>query len=91
MNNYYLLSKINNKKEKERNITVNNYEVYQTLKNSFNNNYNYGHHYNNTNCLKKLFESNNTNFFTNNNIQSNRKKFSFLVGSKNRNKIFDFK
>ena len=91
LNNYYLLSKINNKKEKERNITVNNYEVYQTLKNSFNNNYNYGHHYNNTNCLKKLFESNNTNFFTNNNIQSNRKKFSFLVGSKNRNKIFDFK
>ena len=50
LNNYNLLSKLNNnKKDKERNITVNNYEVHQTLKNSFNNNYNYGHNYNTSN------------------------------------------
>ena len=100
LNNYNLLSKLNNnKKDKERNITVNNYEVHQTLKNSFNNNYNYGHNYNTSNYLNKLFEFNNSNIYgyntnTNNSIQSNRKKFSFLGGLNIRNKNikkFDFK
>ena len=100
LNNYNFLSKLNNnKKDKERNITVNNYEVHQTLKNSFNNNYNYGHNYNTSNYLNKLFEINNSNFYgyntnTNNSIQSNRKKFSFLGGLNIRNKNikkFDFK
>ena len=99
-NNYYLLSKINNKKDKERNITVNNYEVHQTLKNSFNNNYNYGYNNNSSNYLNKLFEFNNPNSFgyntnTNKNVKTNRKKFSFLgglnIGTKNNNKKFDFK
>ena len=98
-NNYYLLSKINNKKDKERNITVNNYEVHQLLKNSFNNNYNYGHNYNNPIYSNKFFEFNtnyngyNTN--TNNNIQMNRKKITFLDGlsngGNNNNKKFQFK
>ena len=104
LNNYYLLSKLNNnKKDKERNITVNNYEVHQTLKNSYNNNYNYGHNFNNSNYLNKLFEINNTNYYgsnsnTHNNSNSNltnRNKFSFLSGlytaNKNSNKKFDFK
>ena len=103
LNNYCLLSKFNSnnnfKKEKERNITVNNYEVHQTLKNSFNNNYNYGHNYNNSNYLNKLFELNNStlsgyNTNPNNNIKTNRKKFSFLndfnTNFKN-NKNFNFK
>ena len=92
LNNYNLLSKINNKKDKERNITVNNYEVHQTLKNSFNNNYNYGQNYSNTNYLNKLFEFNNTNFYTNKDNYSNRKKISFLEGAiKNDIKKFEFK
>ena len=99
LNNYYLLSKLNtNKRDKERNITVNNYEVHQTLKNSYNNNYNYGHNFNNSNFLNKLFEFNNSNFYGNNtntnNINTNRRKFSFIsginLGSKNNNK-FEFK
>ena len=90
LNNYNLLSKINNKKDKERNITVNNYEVHQTLKNSFNNNYNYGQNYSNTNYLNKLFEFNNRNFYTNK--YSNRKKISFLEGAiKSDIKKFEFK
>ena len=90
LNNYNLLSKINNKKDKERNITVNNYEVHQTLKNSFNNNYNYGQNYSNTNYLNKLFEFNNSNFYTNK--YSNRKKISFLEGAiKSDIKKFEFK
>jgi len=103
LNNYCLLSKFNGnnnfKKEKERNITVNNYEVHQTLKNSFNNNYNYGHNYNNSSFLNKLFELNNSNLYGknmnyNNNIKTNRKKFSFLndfnTSFKN-NKNYNFK
>ena len=104
LNNYCLLSKFNGnnnskkEKEKERNITVNNYEVHQTLKNSFNNNYNYGHNYNNSSFLNKLFELNNSNLYGNNmnsnNIKTNRKKFSFLndfnTSFKN-NKNFNFK
>ena len=87
LNNYCLLSKFNSnnnfKKEKERNITVNNYEVHQTLKNSFNNNYNYGHNYSNAGYLNKLFELNNSNLNgyntnPNNNIKTNRKKLGFL-------------
>jgi len=87
LNNYCLLSKFNGnnnfKREKERNITVNNYEVHQTLKNSFNNNYNYDHNYNNSSYLNKLFELNNSNLYgyninSNNNIKTNRKKLSLL-------------
>ena len=103
LNNYCLLSNfngnINFKKEKERNITVNNYEVHQTLKNSFNNNYNYDHNYNNSSFLNKLFGLNNSylygnNINSNNNNKTNRKKFSFLndfnTSFKN-NKNFNFK
>ena len=87
LNNYCLLSKFNSnnnfKKEKERNITVNNYEVHQTLKNSFYNNYSYGHNYSNAGYLNKLFELNNSNLNgyntnPNNNIKTNRKKLGFL-------------
>ena len=102
LNNYYLLSKINgnnSKKDKERNITVNNYEVHQTLKNSFNNNYNYGHNYNNSSYLNKLFELNNNNsnyygYNTNkNNIRTNRRKFTFLndFDTSYKNNKFNFK
>ena len=78
---------------------MNNYEVHQTLKNSFNNNYNYERDYVSSNYLSKLFEFNNANSFgycsnTNKNNQTNRKKFSFLeelnAGTKNNNKKFDF-
>ena len=100
LNNYNYLSKLNyNKRDKERNITVNNYQVHQTLKNSYNNNYNYGNNFNNSNYLNKLFEFNNSNLFRNNtntnNIQTNRKKFLFLnglnTGNKNNNIKFVFK
>ena len=62
---------------------MNNYEVHQTLKNSFNNNYNYGHNYSNAGYLNKLFELNNSNLNgyntnPNNNIKTNRKKLGFL-------------
>ena len=82
LTNYYLFNKIG-KKEKERNsITVNNYEVHQTLKNSFNNNISYGNNYNNSNYINKIIDFNN---ILNNGYntgkqktKTNRNKFSFI-------------
>ena len=96
LNNYCLLSKYkNDKRDKERNnITVNNYEVHQTLKNSFNNNFNYGQNYNNSNYLNKIIDFNNLilNDYNANSIktQTNRNKFS-LINNKKYNKIIKFK
>ena len=93
LNNYYLLSKIGKKDKEKNNITVNNYEVHQTLKNSFNNNFNYGHNYNNSNYINKINDFNNFMFngynTTTNKTQTNRNKLNLL--NKKFNKIIKFK
>ena len=77
--NYFLSNKISRKEKEKNNITVNNYEVYQTLKNSFNNNFNYGHNYNNSNYLNKIIDFNNLLFNTNTNkTQTNRNKITSI-------------
>lgn len=86
LTNYYLLAKLGKKEKERNNITVNNYEVHQTLKNSFNNNINYGHNYNHTNYLNKIMEFNNlvlNGYSTSiNKTKSNRNKFSFINNKK---------
>ena len=93
LNNYYLWSKIGKKDKEKNNITVNNYEVHQTLKNSFNNNFNYGHNYNNSNYINKINDFNNFMFngynTTTNKTQTNRNKLNLL--NKKFNKIIKFK
>ena len=86
LTNYYLLNKMGKREKERNNITVNNYEVHQTLKNSFNNNFNYGHYYNNTNYLNKIIEFNNlvlNGYSTGiNKTKSNRNKFSLINNKK---------
>ena len=94
LTNYYLLNKIG-KKEKERNsITVNNYEFHQTLKNSFNNNFNYEQNYNHPNYLNKIIDFNkllNSGYSTaTSKTQTNRNKIT-LINNKKFNKIINFK
>ena len=94
LTNYYMISKKIGKRDREKNnITFNNYEVHQTLKNSFNNNYNYSHNYNNSNYLNKIIEFNNLvlngyNTSTNK-TQTNRNKFS-LFNNKKYNHMINF-
>ena len=82
LTNYYMMNKIGKRDKEKNNITVNNYEVHQTLKNSFNNNFNYGHNYSNSNYLNKIIEFNNivlNGYNTNTNkTQTNRNKFSLF-------------
>ena len=94
LTNYYMMSKIGKRDKEKNNITVNNYEVHQTLKNSFNNNFNYGHNYNNSNYLNKIIEFNNLvlngyNTSTNKN-KTNRNKFSIFNNNKF-NHMFNYK
>ena len=94
LTNYYMMSKIGKRDKEKNNITVNNYEVHQTLKNSFNNNINYGHNYNNSNYLNKIIEFNNLvlngyNTSTNK-TKTNRNKFSMFNNNKY-NLMFNFK
>ena len=94
LTNYYMMNKIGKRDKEKNNITVNNYEVHQTLKNSFNNNFNYGHNYSNSNYLNKIIEFNNivlNGYNTNTNkTQTNRNKFS-LFNNKKYNHIINFK
>ena len=91
--NNYFLNKIDKKAKERNNITVNNYEVHQTLKNSFNNNFNYGHSYNNSNYLNKIIDFNNivlNGFNTSTNkTKTNRNKLSFI--NKKYNNIINYK
>ena len=94
LTNYYMMSKIGKRDKEKNNITVNNYEVHQTLKNSFNNNINYGHNYNNSNYLNKIIEFNNLvlngyNTSTNK-TKTNRNKF-FMFNNNKYNLMFNFK